>query len=203
MQNQKNNALLLVVSAPSGAGKSTLCDRLREKFPGMTYSVSCTTRAPRGGEKNGEHYHFLSPEEFQLRVDRGEFLEHANVHGNVYGTLKSTVREALRQGRDLVMDIDVQGAEQIRTACASLPEDDPIRRGFVDIFIAPPSMKELRRRLCGRATDSEEVIENRMRNAEQEMTQRDAYQYLVINDQLDTALENLTRIVLSEQKKRV
>ncbi|HKL22324.1 MAG TPA: guanylate kinase [Tichowtungia sp.] len=203
MPTPKNSALLLVVSAPSGAGKSTLCNRLLEKFPGMTYSVSCTTRAPRGEEINGVHYHFLSPEEFRARVKRGEFLEHADVHGNLYGTLKSTVRQALREGRDLVMDIDVQGAAQIRAACATLPEDDPIRRGFVDIFIAPPSMDELRRRLCGRATDSGETIEKRMRNAEKEMAQRDVYCHLVINDQLDTALECLMRIVLSEQKKRL
>lgn len=202
MPTQKNNALLLVVSAPSGAGKSTLCDRLLKKFPGMTYSVSCTTRAPRGEEINGVHYHFISPEEFRARIDRDEFLEHADVHGNLYGTLKSTVREALKEVRNLIMDIDVQGAAQIRAACANLPDDDPIRRGFVDIFIAPPSMHELRRRLCSRATDSAETIEKRMRNAEKEMAQRGAYRHLIINDQLDTALEQLTRIVLSEQKKR-
>jgi guanylate kinase len=202
MQTEKKHALLLVVSAPSGAGKSTLCNRLLEKFPGMKYSVSCTTRAPRGEEKNGEHYHFLSREEFCSKMDRGEFLEHAEVHGNFYGTLKSTVREVLTEGLDLVMDIDVQGAAQIRAACEALPEDDPIRCGFVDIFIAPPSMEELRRRLRGRRTDADEVIEKRMRNAEQEMMQRDSYQHLVINDQLDTALEKLAHIVICEQKTR-
>ncbi|MBC8206444.1 MAG: guanylate kinase [Kiritimatiellales bacterium] len=202
MQAEKNNALLLVVSAPSGAGKSTLCNRLVEKFPAMEYSVSCTTRAPRGGEKNREHYHFLSREEFDSKVARGEFLEHADVHGNLYGTLQSTVREALRQGRDLIMDIDVQGAAQIRSACAALPADDPLRRSFVDIFIAPPSMDELRRRLSDRATDSEETIEKRMRNAEKEMRERDAYAHLIINDQLDAALENLVQVIHAERKKR-
>lgn len=203
MQTEKNNALLLVVSAPSGAGKSTLCKRLLEIFPGMIYSVSCTTRAPRGGEKNGEHYHFLSREEFCTKVDRGEFLEHAEVHENFYGTLKSTVRETLREGHDLVMDIDVQGAAQIRTACFSLPEDDPIHRGFVDIFIAPPSMEELRRRLCGRGTDSGDVIEKRMRNAEQEMKECAAYQHLVINEDIDDALKKLVSMVRTEHKKRL
>jgi guanylate kinase len=202
MKTAKNNALLLVVSAPSGAGKSTLCNRLVEKFPGMTYSVSCTTRAPRGEEKNHEHYHFISKEEFRERVGRGEFLESAEVHGNFYGTLQRTVREALSEGRDLIMDIDVQGAAQIRSACAALPEDDSLRKSFVDIFIAPPSMDELRRRLCGRATDAEEVIEKRMRNAEKEMRERDAYEHLIINDQLDVALENLASVVHEEHKKR-
>ena len=202
MQAEKNNALLLVVSAPSGAGKSTLCNRLVEKFPAMEYSVSCTTRAPRGGEKNHEHYHFLSREEFDSKIERGEFLEHADVHGNAYGTLQSTVREALRQGHDLIMDIDVQGAAQIRSACAALPADDSLRRSFVDIFIAPPSMDELRRRLSGRATDSEETIEKRMRNAEKEMQERDAYAHLIINDQLDAALEKLVMVIHAERKKR-
>ena len=202
MKTEKNNALLLVVSAPSGAGKSTLCNQLVEKFPGMTYSVSCTTRAPRGEEKNHEHYHFISKEEFCERVSREEFLESAEVHGNFYGTLKSTVREALSAGHDLIMDIDVQGAAQIRSACAALPEDDSLRKSFVDIFIAPPSMDELRRRLCGRATDAEEVIEKRMRNAEKEMRERDAYEHLIINDQLDVALENLASVVHEEHKKR-
>lgn len=203
MQTEKNNALLLVVSAPSGAGKSTLCNRVVEKFPAMEYSVSCTTRAPRGDEKNGEHYHFLSREKFGLKIERGEFLEYAEVYGNFYGTLKSTVREALSEGHDLIMDIDVQGAAQIRAACGALPDDDPIRLGFVDIFIAPPSMEELRRRLCGRATDDREVIEKRMFNAEKEMRECDAYRHLIINDHLDVALENLVSIICAEHKKRL
>ncbi len=169
----------------------------------MEYSVSCTTRAPRGEEKNHEQYHFLSKEEFGKRADRGEFLEYADVHGNLYGTLQSTVREALGDGRDLIMDIDIQGAAQIRSACAALPEDDPLRRSFVDIFIAPPSMGELRRRLCGRATDADDVIEKRMRNAEQEMRERDAYEHLIINNQLDVALENLANVIHAEHKKRI
>ena len=202
MQTKKNNALLLVVSAPSGAGKSTLCNRLVEKFPSMTYSISCTTRAPRGDEKNHKHYHFLSRKEFCEQVDRGEFLEHAEVHGNFYGTLQSTVRQALSDGEDLIMDIDVQGAAQIRTACAQLPADDPLRKSFVDIFIAPPSMEELRRRLCGRATDAEEVIEKRMQNAEAEMEERRLYQHLIINDDIESAVEKLVGVIHAERKKR-
>ena len=122
--SSKQKPLLLVISAPSGAGKSSLCNRLVEKFPQMVYSISCTTRPPRGNEQDGVHYHFLSEEEFSKRIARGEFLEHALVHGNRYGTLKQTVYDALAQGRDIIMDIDVQGAKQIRLACAALADDD-------------------------------------------------------------------------------
>lgn len=193
--------LLLVVSAPSGAGKSSLCNRLVEKFPEMVYSISCTTRAPRGREQDGVHYHFLSEQDFCERLAHGEFLEHALVHGNRYGTLRRTVLDALAQGRDIIMDIDVQGAQQIRAACAVMPNDEPIKRSFVDIFIAPPSMEELRRRLCGRATDSAEVIERRMRNAEDEMQHRSRYQYVVINDDFETAVKELETIIQREHHK--
>ncbi len=199
---KKKNALLLVVSAPSGAGKSTLCNRLVENAPSMTYSISCTTRAPRGEEKNHEHYHFLSKEEFSARVSNGEFLEHAEVHGNFYGTLRQTIEEAFAEGRDVIMDIDVQGAAKIRAVCAELSAEDPVRQGFVDIFIAPPSMEELRKRLCGRSTDTEEVIEKRMHNAEEEMKQCDLYRHRVINDDLDEALADLTRVVEEEHRCR-
>jgi len=202
MKQKNKTALLLVVSAPSGAGKSTLCNRLIEKFPGMTYSVSCTTRAPRGEEKNDEHYHFISCDEFSAREGHGEFIEHAEVHGNFYGTLKKTVEEALVSGRDIIMDIDVQGAEQIRKACDQLPIEDPVRQGFTDIFIAPPSVEELRKRLCGRSTDAQDVIEKRLHNAKEEMRHHDRYQHVVINDDLDDALEKLTRIIEAEHKKR-
>jgi guanylate kinase len=199
---EKNTALLLVISAPSGAGKSTLCNRLIETCPGMIYSVSCTTRAPRGEEKNHEHYHFLSREEFMDCANNGEFLEYAEVHGNFYGTQKKTLEHSLAAGHDLIMDIDVQGAAQIRKACAELPAEDPVRKRFVDIFIAPPSLDELHRRLCGRSTDSAEVIEKRMRNATEEMAHSDAYQHLVINDDLDTALAQLEQIVREEHQRR-
>jgi guanylate kinase len=200
--SKKNTALLLIVSAPSGAGKSTLCNHLIEKFTGMTYSVSCTTRAPRGDEKEGEHYFFLSRDDFMRRVEAGDFLEYAEVHGNFYGTLKQTIDDALSEGRDVILDIDVQGAQQIREACALLDEHDPVRRGFVDVFIAPPSMDELRRRLCGRGTDAPEVIEKRLLNAEKEMAGRDAYQHLIVNDDLKTARQELIAFVESEHKKR-
>lgn len=200
--SNKFKPLLLVVSAPSGAGKSSLCKRLMEKFPQMIYSISCTTRAPRGDEQNGVHYHFLSEEEFTARIAAGEFLEHALVHGNRYGTLKQTVYDALAQGRDIIMDIDVQGAQQIRSACAAMRDDDAIRQSFVDIFIAPPSIEELRRRLCGRATDSAEVIEQRMHNAAEEMKHQPRYQHTVINNVFERAVDELAEIITREHHNR-
>lgn len=200
--SNSEHPLLIVVSAPSGAGKSSLCNRLVEEFPGMTYSVSCTTRAPRGEERDGVHYHFLSAEEFKMRVVRGEFLEHAEVHGNFYGTLKQMVYNALAEGRDIIMDIDVQGAKQIRLACEAMSDNDPIKQSLVDIFIAPPSMEELRRRLCGRSTDSETVIKKRLRNAEGEMKHQPYYQHTVINDDFEKAVSDLTKIIHRERSKR-
>lgn len=200
--SNKQKPLLLVISAPSGAGKSSLCNRLVEKFPQMVYSVSCTTRAPRGNEQDGVHYHFLSEGEFCARIKRGEFLEYALVHGNYYGTLKQTVYEALAQGRDIIMDIDVQGAKQIRLACAAMPDNDMIKQSFVDVFIAPPSMEELRRRLCGRSTDSAEVIEKRMRNAYDEMKHQPDYQHTVTNDIFERAANELEEIIAREHHNR-
>lgn len=200
--SNKYRPLLLVVSAPSGAGKSSLCNRLIEKFPEMIYSVSCTTRPPRGAEENGVHYHFLSEEAFSAHLRAGDFLEHATVHGNRYGTLKKTVYDALAQGRDIIMDIDVQGAQQIRSACSALRSDDAIKQSFVDIFIAPPSIEELHRRLCGRSTDRADVIERRMRNAIGEMEQRTDYQYTVINDDFETAANELIAIITHEHNQR-
>ncbi|MDD3275449.1 MAG: guanylate kinase [Kiritimatiellales bacterium] len=200
--SNKNKPLLLVVSAPSGAGKSSLCNRLVEKFPQMIYSISCTTRAPRGNEQDGVHYHFLSEEEFCARIARGEFLEHALVHGNRYGTLKQTVTDALSKSLDIIMDIDVQGAKQIRLACEAMSDDDVIKQSLVDIFIAPPSMEELKRRLCGRATDSEDVIATRMHNADDEMKHQPYYQHTVVNDNFETALTMLVEIIEREHHKR-
>jgi len=131
--------LLIVVSAPSGAGKTTLCDRLIAERPDMVYSVSCTTRAPRGEERDGRDYHFLSEPEFDRRLRQGLFLEHARVHGYRYGTLRETVHAALTAGRSVLMDIDVQGAAQVRAAVGRADSEDPIAKGFLDIFIAPPS----------------------------------------------------------------
>jgi guanylate kinase len=192
--------LLVVVSAPSGAGKSTLCGRLLAEDTTLAYSVSCTTRAPRGAERDGEQYHFMAVDEFERLVADGAFLEHAKVHGNYYGTLARTLSEELAAGRSVLMDIDVQGAAQIRDAVAHLDEDDPLRRGFLDIFISPPSIKELSARLHGRGEDSDEVIAQRLTNAQAEMDQASCYRHVVVNDDLEVALDEL-RAILAQARK--
>ncbi len=190
--------LLIVVSAPSGAGKSTLCDRVLADDSDIVYSVSCTTRDPRGSEQDGVDYNFLTPEVFDDRVVAGDFLEYATVHGNSYGTLKETVRSAMAVGKSVMMDIDVQGACQVRDALKGLPADDAMMVGFVDIFIEPPSMEELRERLEGRGEDEAHVIEQRLTNAAQEMACVDAYKYNVVNDDLDKAYEEIVNIIEKE-----
>ena len=165
---------LLIVSGPSGSGKTTLCRRA--EAAGLTsYSISCTTRQPRPGEQAGVDYHFLTPEVFAAKVAAGEFLEHATVHGNSYGTLKADIIDLLQQGKNVVMDIDVQGAASIR-AC----EDAIIRRAYADIYIHVPAA-ELEARLRGRQTDSEEVIQLRLHNAAEEDARQGEYQYALIS----------------------
>ncbi len=193
--------LLIVVSAPSGAGKSTLCDLLLAEFEDMVYSISCTTRAPRGAEVDGRDYFFLTKEEFDRRIKNGEFIEHAVVHGNKYGTLRKAVCDALEKGKSVLMDIDVQGADQIRKYVTSAPGDDLLKNAFLDIFIAPPSLAALRERLERRGEDSSETIERRMRNAEGEMACKSAYRYVVVNDDLNRAESELKNIIIAEQKK--
>jgi guanylate kinase len=165
------SGILLVVSGPSGSGKTTLCRRLADEGEAR-YSISCTTRPPRDGERDGHDYHFLDAGAFAAKVAGGEFLEHAEVHGCHYGTLRDQVLEHLARGIDLVMDIDVQGAAQIRASTE--PE---IRRALVDLFVMPPSEDELRARLAGRGTDSPATIALRMRNALAEMAHWPDYTY--------------------------
>lgn len=188
--------LLIVMSAPSGAGKSTLCDMLLQEFPEITYSVSCTTREPRGMEEDGIDYFFLSRAAFEKEVSEGRLMEHALVHGNFYGTPADPVRSAFAEGQSVLMDIDVAGAEQVRAYVASLPEGDPLREGFVDVFIEPPSMEELRRRLFGRGEDTPEVIEARLQNAEGELARAGEFRYRIVNDELDLAYRRLRDIIL-------
>ena len=178
--------LLIVMSAPSGAGKSTLCDLLLQDFPEITYSVSCTTRAPRGMEEDGADYFFVSQAKFDQLV----------VHGNCYGTPADPVREAFAEGQSVLMDIDVVGAAAVRETIAQLPEDDPLRTGFVDIFIEPPSMEELERRLVGRGEDSPETIALRLQNAQGEMDRAGEFRYRVVNDELSVAYRRIRDILL-------
>ena len=187
--------LFIVISAPSGAGKTTLCDLLLQSYPELCYSVSCTTREPRLNEEDGVDYHFMTVDRFKKLVEENRFLEHATVHDNFYGTLKEPIYDALREGQCVLLDIDVAGAEQIRKFVAGLTENDPMRRGFVDIFINPPSLEALQERLEGRGTDSEAVIEKRIRNAQKEIAHANEYMYQVVNDDLDIAFRKLCDII--------
>ncbi|MCF6290274.1 MAG: guanylate kinase [Desulfobacterales bacterium] len=183
---------LFIISAPSGAGKTTLLKKVMAGLPGLAFSVSHTTRPPRAGEKNGVDYHFVGRETFRTMRDSGEFLEWAEVHGNFYGTSRQAVEAGLARGLDVVLDIDVQGARQIWEVI-----DD-----CCSIFIAPPSMAELRRRLTGRSTDPPETIELRIKNAQQEMAALDRYQYLIVNDDLDTAAEVLRSVIIAQRSRK-
>lgn len=194
--------VLLVVSAPSGAGKTTLCDRLRDWARGaLRYSVSCTTRPPRPGERDGVHYRFVDETAFRDLADRGAFLESARVHGHAYGTPSEAVEESLRAGIGILMDIDVQGAAQVRLALARRPADDPIRRAYADVFIAPPSIEELQRRLVARGKDAPEVVARRVARAKGEMDRAGDYRYRLVNDDLDTAFEALRSILVAESHR--
>jgi guanylate kinase len=169
------SGILYLVSGPSGSGKSTLCRRLAAEGE-AEFSVSCTTRQPRSGETHGKEYFFLTVAEFEEKIAAGDFLEHALVHGNHYGTLRSEVIGRLAAGIDVVMDIDVQGAAQVR-AC----DDESIRIALVDLFVMPPDEEELASRLRGRGTDSDEVIELRLRNAIDEMHHWTEYRYRLLS----------------------
>lgn len=197
--NQRTRPLLIVVSGPSGAGKSTLCTRLLEERPDIVYSVSCTTRPPRGSEADGRDYFFLSRDEFEERAARSEFLEHACVHGEMYGTLRNTVLRAMESGSSVLMDIDIQGARQIRAHVKACGADDVIRKGFVDVFVAPPSFKALRSRLERRAEDGAAEIDRRLHSARREMQSRGEYRYVVANDELDRAYSELRTLVENEE----
>ena len=187
--------LFIVLSAPSGAGKTTLCDLLLQHYPELCYSVSCTTREPRADEEDGVDYHFLPVETFRRLIKEGKFLEHALVYGNYYGTLKDPVCDVLNEGQCMLLDIDVAGAGQVRDYIRALPADTPLRAGFVDIFVSPPSLAELKNRLENRATDTQEVIDKRLCNAEQELAHAGEYMFQVMNDDLDTAFRRLCDII--------
>lgn len=189
------HGIVFVISAPSGGGKSTLLRLLGEK-PDFVYSVSCTTRAPRAGEVNGRDYHFLSVAEFERRVAAGEFLEHALVHGNHYGTLRQTVQENLSAGHDVLMDVDIQGAAQIRANA-----DARMRDALVDIFLTPLSIEELERRLRRRNTETAGQLALRLSNAAGEMAQWRSYRYVIISGSPDDDLQNFRAIMLAERMR--
>jgi guanylate kinase len=184
--------ILFVVSAPSGAGKTTLVARIRE-MPNLFYSVSCTTRAPRAGEIEGKDYQFLSEAEFTKRVERGDFLEYAQVHGDRYGTLREPVVANLSSGRDVLIDIDTQGAATIRNCAEPL-----IRDALADIFIMPPHLEELRRRLLQRGTETPEQIQRRLQTAAREMESWRDYRYTIISGSVEEDLQKFRQIMEAE-----
>jgi guanylate kinase len=181
-------AKVLVITGPSGVGKGTLIEQLLERIPELELSVSATTRKPRAGEVDGRDYHFLTPEEFRQRLEAGDFLEHASYSGNYYGTLREEVERRLSEGRSVVLEIEVQGARQVRDA---MPE-------AILIFIAPPDEAALRERLEGRGTDSSEDIEQRLRTAEVELAARSEFPHVVVNDELQKAAAELEELVREE-----
>ncbi len=181
--------ILFVVSAPSGAGKTTLCREIFDKFSDLRHSVSFTTRPLRPGETDGVDYHFIDRDRFETMVSAGEFVEWAEVHGNLYGTALSTLKDAAAKGADLLLEIDCQGALQIRNAIA----------GAVFIFVLPPDFDELERRLRGRETDSDETIARRLLNARDEISQAHWYDYLILNDNLELASQRFAAIIAAER----
>ena len=188
--------LFIVMSAPSGCGKSTLIDMLLQQYPDLQYSISCTTRPPRGEEEDGLDYHFLSVTRFRELLAEGAFLEHAEVHGNYYGTLRQPIVDVLAEGNSMILDIDVVGAATVRhQVMHHLRPEDPLRAGYMDVFINPPSMEELRARLEGRGTDSPASIERRLANAEGEMARAGEYMYQVTNDDLAIAYKRLCDLI--------
>lgn len=184
--------LIYIISAPSGSGKSTLVNELLKLVPHLEFSISYTTRALRGSEQNGKQYHFVTREKFEQMIRAGEFLEHANFDGNYYGTARTFLKEAGLKGNDLLLDIDVQGAEQIKRNLTDA----------VSIFVLPPDRKTLEWRLRNRSEDAEDVINRRLVTASREIENYDKYDYILINDKLEESIESLQAIVLSERLRR-
>jgi guanylate kinase len=193
--------LIIVVSAPSGGGKSSLCQRLLNWSANLVYSVSCTTRAPRGGELHGVDYFFLSREEFEQRVKTGDFLEHAQYNGNYYGTPRSFIEEQLAAGKDVLLDIEVQGAEQVirRVRGGSFAYSETL----VTIFLMPPSPELLETRLRRRGTDSDETIRKRLALAQQEMAHWREYDYVIVSGKLDDDFEQGKAIIIAEKRRTI
>jgi guanylate kinase len=189
----RREGILFVISAPSGTGKSTLCENLR-RTPDFVFSISCTTRRPRRGEVDGEDYLFLDEQQFSAKVAAGEFLEYARVHGCWYGTLRQTVLEALSGGTDVLLDIDVQGAKNIR-----LQEDSRLKSALVDVFIMPPTFAELERRLRKRGTEEQREIERRLERGREEMKAWKEFKYTILSGSMEEDLTKFRAIMRAER----
>ena len=193
MNNFTRSGILFVVSAPSGTGKTTLCTNVRQT-PDLVYSVSCTTRPQRPGEKDGVDYFFLTPADFEKKMKTGEMLEYADVYGHYYGTPKGPVLGHLAAGRDVLLDIDVQGARQIRGS-----RDSKIQEALADIFIMPPDLEELRRRLQGRGTENAQQIAKRIQAADAEMADWKSYRYTILSSSMEEDLIKFRAIIRAER----
>ena len=194
-----SSPLLFVISAPSGGGKTTLCQELLAARKDITRAITCTTRAPRPGEKDGVDYYFLDAETFLTRVQAGHFLEHATVYGNSYGTLRSEVLQKLRGGKDVLLNIDVQGAASIR---ASLENDGDLGRAFVSVFLTPPSLQILEARLKKRGQDAPAAMQKRLSVARQEIAQWKNFDYLIISTTIEEDLRRMVAIVEAEKMRQ-
>ena len=198
MTSLKASPVFLVLSAPSGAGKTTVCQHLLAANPNLTRAITCTTRNPRPDERDGVDYYFLDAASFLKRLQAGNFLEHATVYGNSYGTLKSEVLSKLRQGKDVLLTVDVQGAATIR---AQAQQDQELRRALVTVFLTPPSLEVLAERLCKRGTDSELVRQKRLSVAKQEVAQAKHFDYLIISTTIEQDLGKAQAILEAERMR--
>jgi guanylate kinase len=181
---------LIIISSPSGGGKGTLIKEILERVPNLGYSVSLTTRAPRFGEEDGRHYHFVTKEQFQKKIDEGGFLEFAEVHGNLYGTSKDQTEKITSEGRDVILEIDVQGAEAVMEKVPTA----------VSIFILPPSFETLRARLVARATEATNDLDVRLKNSHYEVSRYSRFKYAIINDEVNSAASKLAAVIVAERQ---
>ncbi|PRX25089.1 guanylate kinase [Orenia metallireducens] len=191
LNNRENRGNLIILSGPSAVGKGTVLRALLEEYDEVCYSVSATTREPREGEIDGVHYFFMSQDEFRASIKNDEFIEWAKVHNNYYGTPRNYVEETLKSGKDVILEIDIQGARQVAESFSE----------GVFVFLAPPSMEELKSRIYKRGTETEDAIQTRMSNATKELEEIDRYDYLIINDEVENAVDKLKSIIIAERCK--